>query len=242
MSVIVVENQDKVLINSNSTLILRNDICNIEYCFDNDSKVLVFADFNGDLVLNESGKVSNCEVSISYLQLDNYSLIQNTSIDISYNGHLNINSTYLGVKNKNVTYNLVNIESNSEVNITNNVVCLDDSDFVLNCVGTITKGSKRSKCFQKNRCLTIDDPKKAKILPVLNIDENDVEAAHSLSSGTIDEEVLFYMNSRGLNKKESLNLILKSYLMPNDSFYEDYTDGKDIQEQAVKKVDLLCLM
>ena len=41
---------------------------------------------------------------------------------------------------------------------------------------------------------------------------------------------------------ESLNLILKSYLMPNDSFYEDYTDGKDIQEQAVKKVDLLCLM
>ena len=240
MSVIVVENQDKVLINSNSTLILRNNICNIEYCFDNDSKVLVFADFDGDLVLNESGKVSNCEVNISYLQLDNYSLIQNTKIDISYNGHLNINSTYLGVKSKNVTYNLVNVESNSEVNITNNVVCLDDSDFVLNCVGTITKGSKRSKCFQKNRCLTIDDPKIAKILPVLNIDENDVEASHSLSSGTIDEDVLFYMNSRGLDKKDALSLLLTSYLMPNEEFYSKFEDGLKLKEIADKKVESIC--
>ena len=101
---------------------------------------------------------------------------------------------------------------------------------------------KRSKCHQKSHCLTIDNPKKARVLPVLNIDEDDVEASHSLSSGTIDEEILFYMNSRGLDKKNALNLILKSYLMPNDNYYDAFDSGKLIQEKAIQKVDEICSM
>ena len=88
----------------------------------------------------------------------------------------------------------------------------------------------------------MDPVKRARVLPVLNIDENDVEASHSLASGTIDEEILFYMNSRGMDKKDALNLILRSYLMPGDDNYGSFEQGKEIQERAISKVDEICSM
>lgn len=243
MSSIEIKDDKLVSINTSSTLILNNDVINIEYDFSNDDySILIFNNYQGDVKLFDSGKITNASVKINYLQLDKYNLEQITNIDVNTNSSLDINTTYLGVNTKKVTFDLYNRESDSNVDITNNIVCLNDSDFSLDCIGTIVKGAKRSKCHQKSHCLTIDSPKKARVLPVLNIDENDVEASHSLSSGTIDEEVLYYMNSRGLNSKQALNLILKSYLMPNDNYYDDFEQGKQIQEMAIKKVDEICSM
>lgn len=243
MSSIEIKDDKLVSISTSSTLILNNDVINIEYDFSNDDySILIFNNYQGDVKLFDSGKITNASVKINYLQLDKYNLEQITNIDVNSNSSLDINTTYLGVNTKKVTFDLYNRESDSNVDITNNIVCLNDSDFSLDCIGTIVKGAKRSKCHQKSHCLTIDSPKKARVLPVLNIDENDVEASHSLSSGTIDEEVLYYMNSRGLNSKQALNLILKSYLMPNDNYYDDFEQGKQIQEMAIKKVDEICSM
>ena len=124
----------------------------------------------------------------------------------------------------------------------NNVVCLDEANFNMNVIGRIEKNTINSKHFQKSRCLTIANPKKASILPILEIDNNDVEASHSLSSGTLDEEIMFYINSRGLDKQNALNLILISYLLPNSSFYEGYEKGNEIEQLAKEKVDKLCLI
>ena len=232
-----------VTINESCTIILKNKNIDIEYeLIDGNYSILVFNDFNDDVVLNEHGTVRNSSVKINYLQLDKFDLNQYTKINVNRNSSLTVNTTYLATKNKTVTYDLFNCEEDSNVDIFNNIVCLKEANFSLECIGTIKKGAKRSKCHQKTNCLTFDSPNKAKVLPVLNIDENDVEASHSLSSGTLDEDILFYMNSRGLNKKEALNLILKSYLMPNDNYYDEFEQGKIIQEEAIKKVDEICSM
>lgn len=240
----IVINDDKLVkINESSTIILNNSNINIEYDFlDGQYSVLIFNDYDGDLIMNDTGNITNSNVKINYLQLDKYDLKQNTNIVVNNNSSLDIHTTYLAIKNKKIVFDLFNFKSDSSVDITNNIVCLDNSDFSLDCIGTIVKGAKRSKCHQHSHCLTIDNPKKARVLPVLNIDENDVEASHSLSSGTIDEEILFYMNARGLSSKQALNLILKSYLMPNDDYYNEFELGKQIQEKAIKKVDDICLM
>lgn len=243
MPSIEITNDSTVNINSSATIILRNNIINIKYDLSNDEyNILIFNDYDGDVALNDSGVINNSNVRINYLQLDKYNLIQNTNIDVNADSNLLINTTYLATNSKQIVFDLFNKEHDSNVEITNNIVCLNDSDFSLDCIGTIVKGAKRSKCHQKSHCLTIDNPKKARVLPVLNIDEDDVEASHSLSSGTIDEEILFYMNSRGLDKKNALNLILKSYLMPNDNYYDVFEEGKLIQEKAIKKVDEICSM
>lgn len=232
-----------VTILESSTIIIKTNICNINYDFNNGSySVLVFNDFEGDSTLNETGNIVSSDVKINYLQLDKYNLKQNTKIDVNSNSKLDVNTTYLATNKKEIVFDLINKQNDSEVDINNNIVCLDNSDFSLDCIGTIIKGAKRSKCHQKTHCLTIDNPKKARVLPILNIDEDEVEASHALSSGTIDEEILFYMNSRGLNKKDALNIILKSYLMPSDDYYDEFALGKQIQEKAIMKVDQICSM
>lgn len=243
MPSIEIKDSNSVKIIESCTIILSSKDINIEYDFSNgDYSVLIFNDFDGDVVLNDSGNIVNSNVRINYLQLDKYNLKQNTSINVNSNSNLDVHSTYLATNTKEVRFDLYNKESDSNVDITNNIVCLDNSDFSLDCIGTIVNGAKRSKCHQHSHCLTIDNPKRSRVLPVLNIDENDVEASHSLSSGTIDEEILFYMNSRGLDKKHALNLILKSYLMPSDDYYDEFELGKQIQEKAIKKVDEICSM
>ena len=243
MPSIILDKEKTLKISASSTIIIKTDKADIEYDLkDGDYAILIFNDSNSDLTVNEHGRITNSRVRINYLQLDDKNLIQNSRIDVNKDSSLNITATYLGAKKKDVVFDLYNCEPDSTIDITNNIVCLDEAQFRLDCIGTIRKGSKRAKCHQANRCLTIGEPKKATVLPVLNIDENDVEASHSLSSGPIDEEVLFYMNSRGLSASESLNLILRSYLMPSDDYYEDFIEGKAIQEMAVKKVDQLCSM
>ncbi|MBQ1900296.1 MAG: SufD family Fe-S cluster assembly protein [Erysipelotrichaceae bacterium] len=239
----IIEDEREVLIDSSMTVILKNDKINLKYDLkDGDYKILIYNDHKGDLVLSDSGQIVNSSVQINYLQLDAYDLKQESKVFVEKGSSLNVNSTYLGTGKKDVIYDLYNNGSDSSIDIYNNIVCLDGADFSMDCIGTIIKGAKRSKCHQSTHCLTIDSPKRARVLPVLNIDENDVEASHSLASGTIDEEILFYMNSRGLDKKEALNLILKSYLMPSDDYYEAFEDGRQIQESAIAKVDQICSM
>ncbi len=209
---------------------------------DGDYSILVFNNGNSNIELIETGKVINSNVKISYLDLNQFNFIHDNNLEVFKNSTLTINSTYLGINTKKIKFNLINKESESEVNISNNVVCLDNADFSMNVIGKIEKGAKRSKCHQKNRCLTFEKPKLSKILPVLLIDENDVEASHSLSSGTIDEDVLFYMNSRGLSKKDALKLLLVSYLMPDDEFYNEFMCGEEIKDKVNKKVSSICLM
>ena len=239
----IIEDEKEVLIDSSMTIVLNSDKINLKYDLkDGDYKILIYNNYKGDLVLCDEGQIINSSVQINYLQLDAYDLKQESKVYVEKGSSLNVNTTYLGTGKKDVIFDLFNNGSDSSIDIYNNIVCLDDADFSMDCIGTIIKGAKRSKCHQSTHCLTIDSPKKARVLPVLNIDENDVEASHSLASGTIDEEILFYMNSRGLDKKEALNLILKSYLMPSDDYYEAFEDGRQIQESAIAKVDQICSM
>lgn len=241
MPSIKIENDNKYIIDKSCTIIISNKEINIEYQLKNgDYKILIFNDFSDDLVLNEVGTIDNATVQINYLQLEKADLKQNTNIKVNKDSSLDVNTTYLGSNKKDIIFDLYNEGSDSSVDISNNIVCIDNADFSLDCIGTIVKGAKRSKCHQKTHCLTIDNPKKARVLPVLNIDEDDVEASHSLSSGTIDEEVLYYMNSRGLSSRDALGLILKSYLMPSDNYYDGFEIGKQIQEDAIKKVENIC--
>ena len=223
--------------------VIVNDDLEINYELKNgDYRILIFVNAAKDITLKERGFIQNGNVEINLMELDSHNYVQDSNIEVLKGSSLTVNTTYLGINDKKIDYHLFNKERDSYIKISNNVVCLDDADFVLNVVGKIVKGAKNSKCFQKSRCLTFESPKQSKILPVLEIDENDVEASHSLSSGTIDEDVLFYMNSRGLSRRDALSLLLVSYLMPDEEFYRAYEEGLAIKEIADKKVEKICSM
>ncbi len=228
---------------SHVTVFLRSSECSIDYrLHDGDFRILIFQDHPDEMTLTERGSIENGTAEIKYLMLDRYDLRQDTLIEVRKGSSLEVQSVCLGTADKKIDFDLVNAGSDSSVHISNNVVCLDDSSFTMNVIGKIETDARRAKCHQKSRCLTIGSPKKAEVKPVLLIDNNDVEASHSLSSGTIDEEVLFYMNARGLSEADALRLLLRSYLIPDESFYEGFADAKTVREEAMRKVDDLCSM
>ena len=64
--------------------------------------------------------------------------------------------------------------------------------------------SKRAKAFSK---------------PQLNIENNDVACSHGSSTGALDKEQMFYLQTRGLTKEESKKLLVDAFInevMPND--------------------------
>ena len=69
-----------------------------------------------------------------------------------------------------------------------------------------------SKAYGKEyeNVLLLDDTVNSKSLPMLLCTEEDVEGSHSVSSGKVDTNQLFYLMSRGLSKKEATKLIIFS--------------------------------
>lgn len=245
MAKYLILDNEKVIIKGNHddnvTVIIRTDKPDLDYQLsDGEYNILVFVDYAGDINMNERGRIDRANVKMTYFELNDHQFCINSNLDVYLDSSLQVLTIVLANSRKRFDFNLYNKEKGSTVEIANNIVCLADADLIFNCIGIIEKGAKAAKCHQKSRCLTIDDPKRAKVLPILKIDENDVEASHSLSCGTIDEDVLFYMNSRGLSKHDALNLIVNSYLLPDEDFYKKYEDGAIIRKMALRKVGFLC--
>ena len=58
----------------------------------------------------------------------------------------------------------------------------------------------------------------------------------------INEDILFYMNARGLNRATALLFIIESYLTLDKEVFELFENGLIIEEECKKKVNDLCLM
>ena len=81
-----------------------------------------------------------------------------------------------------------------------------------NFKGTIDfiEGSSKSIGKELERVTLLSDTAVTRSLPMLLCHEEDVEGAHGVSTGKIDNEKLFYMMSRGMSYKDAIKLILVS--------------------------------
>lgn len=66
--------------------------------------------------------------------------------------------------------------------------------------------------FLEMRVLILDNLSSATAEPQLEIEANEVKASHAAAVGQIDEEQMFYLMSRGMNKKEAEELIVNGFL------------------------------
>lgn len=77
-------------------------------------------------------------------------------------------------------------------------------DFVNGCAGSVGA--------ENESVLLIDDTVVNKTIPLILCAEEDVQGAHGASLGRPDEELLFYMQSRGLDRQEALRVLEKAKL------------------------------
>lgn len=93
-------------------------------------------------------------------------------------------------------------------------VVKDQGRLTIDGIGTITKGQHGAASHQTNKIMVFDSECVASANPYLYIDEFDVKASHAAGVGKMDEEHLYYLQTRGLSKKQAMHLITYGYLKP----------------------------
>jgi Fe-S cluster assembly protein SufD len=80
----------------------------------------------------------------------------------------------------------------------------------------VRKDAQKTNAFQENKTLILTDDATMNAKPQLEIFADDVKCSHGATVGQLDEDALFYLRSRGINK-EKANVILQ-YAFANDIF------------------------
>lgn len=91
-------------------------------------------------------------------------------------------------------------------------VLADKSVGVFNGKVWIQRDAQKSNAEQLSRNLLLSKNAEANTKPELLIDADDVKAKHGATIGQMDQEELFYMQSRGLTPTQSREMVLKSFV------------------------------
>ena len=65
--------------------------------------------------------------------------------------------------------------------------------------------------------------------PELEIYADDVKCSHGATTGELDEEMLFYLRSRGLNKNKAKKILIEGFV--NELFYS--IENKELKEKLL---------
>jgi Fe-S cluster assembly protein SufD len=75
----------------------------------------------------------------------------------------------------------------------------------------VEKDAQKTMAYQNNRNLLASDSAQMFSKPQLEIYADDVKCSHGLTTGQLDEEALFYMRARGIDKEEARLLLMVAF-------------------------------
>lgn len=117
----------------------------------------------------------------------------------------------------------------TEALMSNYGIARESSKMIFTGTSAIEEGADKSKTRQEAKIIVFDHLADGIASPYLKISDNDVLASHAAIVGKLNEEHLFYLESRGLSEEEAKRLIALGYLKPIESYFVD--------EETIKKID-----
>ncbi len=75
----------------------------------------------------------------------------------------------------------------------------------------VDKAAQKTDGYQRNDNLLLSDQARADSIPGLEILADDVRCTHGSTSGKVDEELIFYAQSRGFTRKEAVRMIVTGF-------------------------------
>jgi len=204
--------------------------------------ILFWNQNNRDLTITESYEVLEAaNLKIAFTDLNENNLYRDAEINLySQGSKAVVKSSTMARSIKKINLKTTNYVPHTDIEMENYAIALKDSEYVLNATGAIVKNANGSRNIQHSNCLTYQKPKKTTIEPILLIDEYDVDAGHGCALGEIDEDILYYLQSRGLSKTDALRLISTGYLMPITEFIDDVELRDILVGNITSKIDTIC--
>ena len=144
--------------------------------------------------------------------------------------NVSINSIYFGKNNQKLDFNYVANQIGQATNYDLSIKGALADRAQKTCRATIDfkRGSSTSKGSEQEYVTLLSDDIRNVAVPILLCTEDDVEGLHAASAGKIDEDILFYIMSRGFSETEAKRLILES------KFAEtiDLIDNEEIRKRV----------
>lgn len=150
------------------------------------------------LTFNMFNYANNLDIVLNITCDDNAKFVFNNSFITNNTYNLKINTNLYGSNIVNdVNIRGLNEENGSVKIVMNGTIAGETKDNVLNEFAKIINKSKNANV----------------LIPNLIVNTNEVEANHGVSIGRINDEELFYLMSKGINKKESEKLIKEGFIL-----------------------------
>ena len=110
--------------------------------------------------------------------------------------------------------NLIHKKQATEGKVVQRSVLRNKSKSLFKGMIKILEGASQSRSFLSGRSILLDKDAKSDAIPGLEILTNDVKATHSASVAQVDEEQIFYLGCRCLDRAEAERIIVEGFLEP----------------------------
>lgn len=172
-------------------------------------------------ILSETTNCSNLDITINiYNSNVVYNLIgynfSNQNIKVNLNekdSNIEIYNSIVSINKQEALINILHNAPYTNSNIYNFAATKDLGSIKFNVISKVLKGMKKCIVNQESKIISLNSSNENEINPILLIDEFDSVSKHSAFIGKFKEEEVFYMQTRGLLKKDAYNLLLKGFLI-----------------------------
>lgn len=122
-------------------------------------------------------------------------------------------------KTYNINFNHLNQFTSSKIKAFG--VSLKESEIQVTGVSYIPKESVKSNASQEVKIILFDKNSRGKASPILKIECDDIKASHGCSIGSINDDHLYYLLSRGIDIETVRKLIVLGYILPIKDYFNE---------------------
>lgn len=192
---------------------------------------------NSTIIMSYEDKVlESASITHNLIDITGSIRIYNSYLEsIGYNSKNYFNNIYLGTNNDliDMNYDLKNIGKKSINNLKVEGALKDTSKKTFRGTIDFKEGSTKSDGQENENCILLSDTTRSRSVPLLLCHEEDVIGAHGESTGKIDKDKLFYLETRGLNRKEAEKLIV----MANFTSIINLIENNELKEEIIKRIE-----
>ena len=93
----------------------------------------------------------------------------------------------------------------------------------------VSQDAQKTDAFQLNQNLLLSENAEVNIKPELKIYADDVKCSHGATTGELDEQMVFYLRSRGVNKEEAKKILIEGFI--NELF--ENVENKELKKKLL---------
>lgn len=149
--------------------------------------------------------------------------------------HTETNVIYIGKQEQVLDYNIIARLSGKRCHSRMEVQGVLDHAAQKFFKGTLDfrQGATESVGYENEFCTMLSEDCSSVSLPMLLCQEEDVDGTHSSASGKIDEDILFYLQSRGIPEEDARKLMVKA----NFHHIIQQTPWEETREEILREVE-----